>query len=230
MYKTLENKLRGLLPGLREYTGVDVAYYFKGGFWLFLRYAVNFLKSFVLSLLFARLVPKEFYGQYKYIFSVLSLVGVFALEGMGAALVQSVARGYGGTFRYALKVILKWSFLGSFVLLGFSTYYFLEGVNSLGYAFLVLVWIFPFYSVSGHYADVLSGKKNFGLLTKFSSVLSLVFFIAMALVVFVAPEPFWMALINILFTTLVNLIFTLKLIKDTRKEPIDKEAVSYGKS
>ncbi|GBF35778.1 hypothetical protein [Methanofervidicoccus abyssi] len=39
---------------------------------------------------------KESFGEYYFVMTILTLTGIFALPGMGVAIVQSITRGYEG--------------------------------------------------------------------------------------------------------------------------------------
>ena len=95
--------------------GLDLDYFFKSGFWLGLFQISNLGKALILSLAFANLVSIEAYGKYNFVLTFISFASVFTLSGLGASMVQSVARKYYGTYSKCLKMLFFSSFFGSFI-------------------------------------------------------------------------------------------------------------------
>ena len=134
----LRNKVYKGLRASEKYTQTDMVYLAKGGFWLNSAQVLTALSSFLLALLFARLIPKEVYGNYKYILSLAGIAATFSLTGISAGILQAVARGYTGTFIQATKVLVKWnSLIFVFSLIG-ALYYFSNGNSTLGYGFIII--------------------------------------------------------------------------------------------
>lgn len=66
-----------------KYFKTDMVYLAKGGFWLTTGQGVASLASLVLAIAFANLLPKEAYGNYKYILAVVGVLTLFGLTGIG---------------------------------------------------------------------------------------------------------------------------------------------------
>lgn len=159
--QNLRNKAYNALRWSEKYTQADMIYFTKGGFWLSLSYGVAMLAGFLVSLAFANLFPKESFGTYKFILSMVGIVGAFSLTGIGTAVTQAVAQGSGGSLRQGFQINLKWSigvFLGGLAL---STYYYINGNMLLSFSFLLAGILSPITASASLYGAYLLGKKDF---------------------------------------------------------------------
>ncbi|CAB3289255.1 Polysaccharide biosynthesis protein [Methanocaldococcus lauensis] len=230
-YNNLKEKIYLLAKKYSKKLELDLLYFIKGGFWLGVNQFFSLLKGFILSIVFANWLSKEVFGEYSFVMTVLGIAGIFALPGMGVAVVQAVARGYEGTYFKALKEVFKWSWLGSLLLLGFSIYEYLYGRFSLMIIFLILSSIFPFYSISGFYPNLLNGKKRFDILAKLSSFFNIVSMILIVSVVFFTKSVFWIVVITVLAQILINGYFSLFYVKKfVENNEIDEHSIKFGKS
>jgi len=121
------NKIKKFLLWSEKYTKIDMVYFVEGGFWVLAGQVASSLAALGLAVAFANLIPKETYGQYKYVLSLASIVGAFSLTGMATAVIQAVARGLDGTLSKAFRLNLKWGVLITAISLAGSLYYFFSG-------------------------------------------------------------------------------------------------------
>ncbi|OYV27877.1 MAG: hypothetical protein B7W98_00820, partial [Parcubacteria group bacterium 20-58-5] len=143
-----------------------------------------------LSVAMARYVPKDIYGQYKYVLAIVSTLIAFSLSGIGTAVLQSVARGFDGALADGFKANLRWSFvifIGTFALGG---YYLIAGNFILGLGILIGGTVTPFLAGYNLYSPFLSGKKEFAIQAWYSEfVTNIVPAVALIVVALVAPQP-----------------------------------------
>lgn len=138
-----------------------MVYLASGGFWLSASYVLITAIGFAASIAFGYLLPKEAYGNYKYILSVYAIFSIFTLTGLGTALVQSVARGFEGVLRQGVRLGFIWSLPAALGALTGAGYYFYRD-NAFLAAGLVLVAIaVPLLSSWGLFSSFLNGKKDF---------------------------------------------------------------------
>ena len=159
--ENLRNKIRCLLRQSEDFLKTDMVYLTKGGFWLSLGHGVAMLAGFFISIAFANLFPKESFGTYKFILSMVAMLGAFSLTGIGVAITQAVARGNGGSLRQGFRINLKWSigiFLGGLAL---SIYYYVNGNPLLSFSFFLAGILSPITSSASLYGAHLLGKKDF---------------------------------------------------------------------
>ncbi|EHP84181.1 lipopolysaccharide biosynthesis protein [Methanotorris formicicus] len=230
IYKNLKEKIYLLAKKYSKKAGLDLPYFIKGGFWLSVGQFFSTLKGFILSIVFANFLSKEVFGEYSFIMAVLGIAGIFALPGMGIAVVQAVAKGYEGTYFKALKEVFKWSWLGSLFLLCFSIYEYFFGKFDLCLIFLILSSLFPFYSISGFYPNFFNGKKRFDILVKLSSFFNIISTILIIMMVLFTKSAFWIAITSILIQILVNCYFSIFYVKKfIENYGVDKNDIEFGK-
>ena len=75
----IKHKIIGILRRSQKFTGTDMVYVAKGGFWwIFGRLCISLI-SLATMTAFAHWSPKEVYGAYTYILSMAAIFGLFAL-------------------------------------------------------------------------------------------------------------------------------------------------------
>ncbi len=229
MFKKIKIKLYNLLRRSEKYTGIDNVYYFKSGFWLALSRIVSIIKGLVIAILMANLLPKETFGQYKYIISIFSLVYIFALPGMGNAIIQSLARNKDGIFQVARNQILKFSSLGSLTLLIISAYYYQTGNNIFSLIFVMLSILFPLFSISSYYTSILNGKKKFDKYTRYFTTYSLFTSLAIITAIVFSGYIFWLIFAYVLSDIIIGLFLTRRAEGLLKNKDFEKDSITYGK-
>ncbi len=139
----------------------DAKYLASGGFWVTLAQIVGLPITFLISLAYANLLPKEIYGNYRYIISFVNAVSIFTLPGMDTAITRAVARGYDGTFRKGGMYIFFSSFCITLLCLGASAFYLFNHNKTLGFAFIVVAFLIPLVEGLGNWKAYLNGKAKF---------------------------------------------------------------------
>lgn len=230
MYQKLKNKIYILLRKSEKWTKTDMIYLASGGFWLTAGQIVSAISSFLLAIAFANLLPKEIYGQYKYILSIASLLSIPTLGGLGTALTQAVARGYDGSLIPVLKTKIKWGLLGALFSLFLAGYYYFNGNTTLTFAFLISSIFLPFMDSFGIYNSFLNGRKEFKISTKYGIITQTTVILLVIAIMYFTNNLFlilftyfssWTILRYIFFRLTIN-----NLILNNKK---DEETISYGK-
>src|SRR3989344_3201953 len=146
---------------LQKFLKTDTAYLMSGGRWLLAVRFGSLAVAFVLSLLYARLLPKELYGNYRYILNILGIFSFLSLPGLGTAMVYAVARGFEGSFLKATKVDLASSL--SFILVGTGGFFWLlnQGKPELAWAFFAGSFFMVLLEPSNNYLGYYNAKKDF---------------------------------------------------------------------
>lgn len=176
------------IESLERFFKIDIRYFAWGSFWLSLGKVITMGMTFVLSVYYASLIPKEAYGNYRYVLSVLSMGGIFALPGMGAAITRSVARGFEGTYRLAGIRIFLSSFGISIFGLVAGIIFFIKGNTSLGISFLVISLLVPFVEGLGSWRAYYDGIKNFRTKVIATTISQLFYTLTMLMTIFVIAE------------------------------------------
>lgn len=230
MFQIIKNNLYQLLRRSEKYTKTDMVYLVKNGSWLTMGNGVAMLFAFVLSIAFANVLPREVYGNYKYVISIISILSLFTLSGMSMAVARSSAQGKDGSLDSAIKTEIKWGILGGILAAILAVYYWWQGNYILSSAIAIVSLFIPFFNVYNLYSSILQGKKKFELMVRIHITTQLVNFFLVLPIVFLTQQV-WILIIPYLF---VNswlqkawLYFTKK--KITLNNIQDPEAVKYGK-
>jgi O-antigen/teichoic acid export membrane protein len=228
---SIKSKAHSILLKSEKYLHTDAIYLTKGSFWLFTGQAFSFVISFLLALAFANLIPKETYGEYRYLLSLAGLIAIFSLSGMNYAVTQATARGFEGVFKKSISVQLKWGavmFIAAAIL---AVYYFINGNFVLAIGMLVAGIFSPLINVYNTYSAYLNGKKKFkkiaiynGGLTIFASL-----FIFLSILFFKSTIPIVLA--YFIFNAIATFYFYHRtLVTETPNNKEDSgEAITYGK-
>ncbi|GEM_PF-5975439 len=210
--------------------GLDLPYFVKGGFWLFFSLVASTLGGIFLSSLFARTWPKDVYGQYAFLTAALGFLGLTTLPGIGQALVQAVSEGKEGTYRFATKILIKWSSIGVALLILGSIYFYLRDNQNLSLAVFLAAIAFPFNSALNLYSSYLNGKKDFKKMSIYSTASQLFSIFATAIVLWKFPNFILVALTATWSSALANLIFTLLTIPKIKNDDVDHSLLKLGMS
>ena len=227
----LKNRTVSVLKWLEKYTKTDMVYLAKGGFWGIVSQITTMLMVFGLAVAFGHLVPKDTYGQYKYVLSIVSLLGTLSLTGLGTATLQSITRGYEGTLKYAFWQNIRWSiffFIGSGLV---SVYYFLHGNLMLGLSMLMVGCLWPFFNSTNLYESLLIAKKDFRRSSIYFDIIgNLVPYACLFGTMFLTKNPLWFVAVYIISNTLIGLILYLRIVSIYKpNDKVDPHMMNYSK-
>ena len=158
---SLKDRLIRLLRWSEKYTKTDMVYLAKGGFWSVFAQVITALLVFGFAILVAHVLPKDVYGEYKYVIATVSLLSAFSLTGLGTAVFQSVASGFDGALFEGFWANIRWSILVFLGALGLAVYYFLQGNATLAIGMLIGGSLSPFLTSLNLSGAFLSAKKDF---------------------------------------------------------------------
>lgn len=224
--KALDNKV---LIKLERYFQLDLRYFIENYFYLTFAQAVVLGCGLLLSVAFARLLPKEIYGQYSYVFAILAMASGSTLPGMGMAIVQAVARGHDRVLIEATKEKFKWSTLGVAALLGVGAYYFWTGSIVLGKCLIVSSLLFPFSQNFEGYSSFLSGKRLFDKVAKYQMMIQLLSVSATFLAVYFTKNLILIVIANLVSTSLLSAYCFRATSRSVQSQSGDEAAISLGK-
>ncbi|MCP6718262.1 MAG: oligosaccharide flippase family protein [Patescibacteria group bacterium] len=230
MFNALKIKIRRLLIWSQKYTQTDMIYLAKGGSWLTLGQIISTAAFFLLAVAFANLLDPVTYGNYRYILSLVGVLGIFTLTGMRTAIIQAVARGLEGSFYTGFKTKLKWGLLGSLVAIGGAIYYWIKGNSLLPIPLFISAIFLPLMLASQVYGGFLVGKKLFDIQVKYNTLSQIVSAGTLIGALFLTKNLFWLITIYFVSRTFLNYFFyflTKSKFKPNKKE--DPQTLSYGK-
>ena len=220
-----------LLKNLEGITKIDNVYLAKYGSFITIGKIVSAAVTFLLSVAYAHYVPKEIFGDYKFLLSVVGIIGITGLGGIDVAVVQAVTRGLSGTLKRGLKLKLKWGLFGSVLSLGCAFYFWYFAQNpALAKAFMSVALFLPIYQSAGIFQSFLLGRKLFLSNTVFTTVIKIVSSATLVLVMTMKPSLTWLVLANLGTFTILNVIILLWVIKKYKpNEKVSEEAIVFGK-
>jgi O-antigen/teichoic acid export membrane protein len=231
MINKVKNLIYKLLIKSQKYTGTDVVYLAKFGSYLTIGNLISLIASFLLSIALARLLPKEVYGDYRYILSIFELLAISSLQGMNGAIVQGVARGFDKLAKDGLKTKLRWSLLGSFASIIIGAYFWLKGNTDFTISFLIVAAFLPLIKSSEIYQSLLDGKKLFNKRVKYSIIIQIFYTLIFLLVLFITKNLIIIILAYFFSITLIRTYFLVKTFKKfIRNNSSDPEIIKYGKN
>jgi len=97
--------------------GIDAHYLAKNGFIVTSGHAVSILRGLVTGYLVARMFPRELYGQYQLILSIMGAVSAFGLSDLSKAVSRAAAKGNVAVAPTVAKYHVLFCLLGSGMLL-----------------------------------------------------------------------------------------------------------------
>jgi O-antigen/teichoic acid export membrane protein len=222
---------RSLLAAGRLFK-TDIRYILRGGFWSVAGQVVSAACTLVLAMVVSRVLPKEIYGQYKYILAIVGLLTTLSLNSLGIAVFQSTTRGYDGALQEGFWLNLRWSalmFAGAFALGG---YYFIFHNFTLAFGILIGGCLTPLLTSANFANSFLAGKKDFARQSLYFGIFETMLSVAALLVtVLISKSPLTLAAAYFISNTLATLYFYHRVIKVYRPDPAktDTGMLTYGK-
>ncbi len=213
MISHYKNKLYYLLKASEKYTKTDMIYLIRGGFWLTLANVLTSAMVFIMAIVFANHIPAHEYGVYKYFLSVLGILSITTLTGIGGMVSQAVARGLEGSLIEGLKAKIRWGTVGGVVSICIGIYYYMNGNNELATVFMLACLFIPFMDSFHIYQNYLQGKKIFNVSSRYITISQFFATAIMITIVLITSNIFIILLTYLISWTLVRLFFFVKTIK-----------------
>lgn len=230
MVKQIKNLIYTLLIKTQKYTGTDNIYLAKYGSYLTAGEIISVLASFLLSIAFAKFLPKEAYGQYSYILAIVDILAIASLSGMNNAIIRGVAMGTEGVLKKGYRTKFKWSLLGSFASIVIAIYFWLRGNIVFAISFLIIAIFLPLFKSGDIYQSYLSGKKLFGIKTNYNILIQILSTIFLVLTLLLTTNLVILILVYFLSYSLLRNLFLFLAIKKYPPNKIDdSKTISYGK-
>jgi len=230
MFLKLKNNIRGLLKWSEKWTGTDMIYLARGGFWLTGGQIISAGAVFATSLAFANLLPPQIYGTYKYILTLAGLFTAISLTGLSASLTQAVARGLEKTWQPIFKSKIRWSLIAGAVTLSAASYYFFKNNFILGGGLMIAGLFLPLMESAGLYPYLLQGRKNYQDTAKYLGISQIFSGLILITALFFTKNLF-LIIAAYFLSWIISRWIILKII--LKKQPligeIDQDAVRYGK-
>lgn len=208
--------------------GLDLPYFVKNGFWMFLKQFVLMLCGIVVSIFFARVAAKEIYGGYQFFVSIFSIMSILSIPGLNNSILLAVSRGFEGDYKKAIKASFSWSLIGVPILFLIGTYYY-QSNQQLGLALMIFSVFFPFFYAPNTWNAFLQGKKRYKEITVYSSVQIVLNAAAtIAVVYFSKDNLFLIIMTHVISYVFFNIYYYYKSLKFIENNKTDPETIKYG--
>ena len=187
--------------------------------------------AFVVTYVLANFVSKEVVGEYRFVLAAYSTISVFALYGMGTALMQSVAAGSSGAVLTAFISKIQYGLIGSFLFAALAVYYLIvQGNTPLMWALVLCALLLPPLEAYGLYGFYLQGAAAFKLSAIFLSIDRVVTTLAVVASVFLSPKllPI-VASYFIAHGVTIYILYKISLRKNPPNNNDDSELLPYAK-
>lgn len=135
--------------------------FLANGFWVTIRYAAFALLGIGLSLGFAHLAPKEVYGQYQFVLSLLALFSVFTLPGLNMAALKAISEKKPAALIEAVERSFRSSLYAVPIILLYGAYIYATNNRLLGGAIMGASVLFPFFYAPNTWYTYYEGQLRF---------------------------------------------------------------------
>ncbi|OIO33345.1 MAG: hypothetical protein COZ49_01745 [Candidatus Yonathbacteria bacterium CG_4_10_14_3_um_filter_47_65] len=228
--KRLRKAVYAILRGSERYLKTDMVYLAKGGFWLSLGQIISSASALILAIAFANLLPKETYGTYKYILSVVSILGITTLPGITTYLNQAIARGYEGSLMPSLRTRIRFGLVGGGASFLLGAYYYYAGNTDLAISFLIAGFFIPVMDTLSIYHSYLQSKKLFKRSIEYFVASQIVAVGALMATIFLTKNLHAIILAYFISWTTMRLLFFMVAVKKfPPNDNKDAMVMSYGK-
>ena len=176
-----------------------------------------------------RSISKEEFGDYSFIITILGLLSIFSLPGMGNAIIQSVARGHSGTYRKSIKINMLGGLCVSIICICLAFFYY--GTKpDLSICFLIIAAFAPIFQGLSQWRAYEKGKENFSIISRIGIVVAFIQSLSTIVIIIMIPGSIIWPLVTFLVPqSLCNLGMTLYTLRDVKRNTeIELESFKYG--
>ncbi|OGY58480.1 MAG: hypothetical protein A3C03_00580 [Candidatus Colwellbacteria bacterium RIFCSPHIGHO2_02_FULL_45_17] len=213
----------------QKYTGTDMVYIAKNGFWEVMKVIGITITSFVTMFAFARWVPQDVYGSYRYIISAASILAVLSMPGINTSLVSAIARGKHGMLRRATRTRLKWGMLTALGTMAAAGWYLVAGNTTLGLPLLFVAIFLPFAFAFETFEFFWQGRGRFDIQSKYRLATTIIASTVLVSTAFLTDNLIALVLAFFASRAILHAFFYLLSLKSVANEEEDKETISLGK-
>lgn len=205
----------GQIEKLSRFFGTDMDYVLKSGLWLNGNFVLNLILGVISSILFANFVSKDAYGTYQFILAIAAALAVIVPNNMSTAVARAVAQGSEGDLIKATIFQIRWGLVSSVVAIGISIWYIFHQNLGLSLSLLIVAVFMPTTFALNTWGAYLQGRKNYKRYFFYTSIATFISYGGIFATIFIKPEFFWLALANIVFAFVANLILYFLTIRKT---------------
>ena len=204
---------------------LDMSYLLSGGAWTSLSFGIGILGSVITMVAFGNLLPRETYGTYNYLLSLGASLSFLTLSGTGMGVMRAVARGYENVVPEALRLQLKYNLIAIATVLAVAFYYGVKGNMTFAISLFMLALAYPLAEAFHIYVQILTGRKRFDILTKTTSIVTLIGAAITVLALYFTNNILVLIAIYSFMSLVPNVIFYKRVTRDLDKTRPDPEQI-----
>lgn len=226
----IKDKVVNLIKKSERIFKTDMVYVVKNGSWSAFGQVISIGLSFILSISFAHFLPKEVYGNYKFILSITSIIGAISLTGIGTAIIQAIAQGKEKVLPDSVKVSLRWGLIVTAISFAIAVYYFVFDNISISLAMIVFGICSPITSSYGLYGLYWVGKKDFQTSTLYFIFSQILNTLVILTAVLLTTNALILVSVGFIFSAVFSFLSYEYVIKKNHINNVgDDSMISYGK-
>jgi O-antigen/teichoic acid export membrane protein len=184
----------------------------------------------VTTFFLTRTLSKAEFGEYQFILNFVGLLTIFSLKELNNAVMQSVARGFAGTFRASLTYSLRGSLLGAIVLFLLGLWYFHQQQTALARGFVIAAVLFTFTHGLTQWKGLRMGRGDFAGFVRYEGISAIIMHLMIVASIFAIPHTYFLPLALLLgVPALLNLTATsVALRRIPKAAAAESNSIRYG--
>lgn len=183
--------------------------------------AIASLDGFFLNVLLVRFLSFDDLGNYKLFFSVLDILVIFSINGLGTSVTKAVAKRFSVFFKKAVYVSALFSLIASALLIVLAFSYYKD--HSIKWALLSASFIVPIYYGFNTWEPYYYGKRRFKTVFLLNSLIGGTRFVICGAILFFYRSYFYTIIAYLLVLSIYNLIFFFWIVRRIKPQETDKE-------
>jgi len=228
------NNITALLRWSEKYTKTDMMYLMQGGIWLLLAQSAASISALVVTVVLANNLDQELFGQYRFLLSIISVLSIFSLPGIGTALTRSVSRGNTVSLISIAYTKIKWGVIGSVCAVLLAFYYAHKGEELISYSLALVAIFLPFLETFLIYSFYYRGKSDFKISATYETISRITQALLLISVGFLYKNLLIFITVFLLGQILTRLVFFLKTLRreaadNTYHQSNNDDTIHYGK-
>ena len=228
--KKIRRKIYNISKTAGDKFGFDLPYFVENGFWVMFSQSVAMAASFVVSLVFARQLPKEVYGEYQLVISIIGVFGILSFSGLNISIIRSVAKGFDYSYIKAVNFSFRKSLLTFPIFTGISVWYYFKDNKELAGIFIVAAILFSFIYAHNKWLSYRKGKEQFEKIAKQQIIQNIVINSGLIVFAFVFPENvFPIAVTYLILNAGFHTFWHFRAKRSIKNQDIDEDCIPYGK-
>jgi O-antigen/teichoic acid export membrane protein len=193
----------------------QIAAFVEGTGWLAVAQAFAIVCGLLTTVIWARAMPSELFGEYRVLMGIVTFVSTLCLLGSGQSALMSAARGLGGNFQRIFRWKIFANTLASIGLASAAYYYSYIGSFPLALGLVAAAVFFPLYNLYDVWTSWFNGENRLRLLALSQCLFAGSSMVVIVIAAIIRIEILW--LIVAIHFSLVSALSVLAIISIGRR-------------